>query len=136
MQFLFIHIANMEYMKWAINILLGAGRAQFLNLVILGGNYGTPNILRLNWYLHQLPQCVMVWSLWKQAAAARKSVGGGAASNNSEASFSCFGAICSVVRAATDYCRYGNLRQYLLIDPSIGEPQGFLIDFTPRQTIT
>ena len=49
-----------------------------------------------------------------------------AASATSEAavstSFSCFGALCSVVRAATDYCRYGNLKQYLLIDPNTGEP--------------
>ena len=46
-----------------------------------------------------------------------------AASATSEASsLSCFGALCSVVRAATDYCRYGNLKQYLLIDPNTGEP--------------
>ena len=41
----------------------------------------------------------------------------------SEPSLSCFGALCSVIRAATDYCRYGNLRQYLLIDPNTGEPR-------------
>ena len=41
----------------------------------------------------------------------------------SEPSLSCFGALCSVIRAATDYCRYGNLRQYLLIDPESGEPK-------------
>ena len=41
----------------------------------------------------------------------------------SEPSLSCFGALCSVLRAATDYCRYGNLRQYLLIDPESGEPK-------------
>lgn len=40
-------------------------------------------------------------------------------------SLSCFGALFSVIRAATDYCRYGNLRQYLLIDPATGEPTLF-----------
>ena len=42
---------------------------------------------------------------------------------SSGSSLSCFGALFSVFRAATDYCRYGNLRQYLLIDPTTGEPK-------------
>lgn len=42
---------------------------------------------------------------------------------DASSSWSCFGALFSVVRAATDYCRYGNLRQYLLIDPTTGEPR-------------
>ena len=52
----------------------------------------------------------------------------GANAASSGSSLSCFGALFSVFRAATDYCRYGNLRQYLLIDPTTGEPKkvGFL----------
>ena len=62
--------------------------------------------------------------------AAGSSAGGGSGANaaSSGSSLSCFGALFSVFRAATDYCRYGNLRQYLLIDPTTGEPKkvGFL----------
>ena len=57
------------------------------------------------------------------ASASAEAAGGDHHHSSSSSSLSCFGALFSVLRAATDYCRYGNLRQYLLIDPNTGEPR-------------
>ena len=57
------------------------------------------------------------------SSAARAATTTAASNASQNSSLSCFGALFSVLRAATDYCRYGNLRQYLLIDPNTGEPR-------------